>query len=342
LKREFTAGSLCAIIDNNHEQINKMKNILITISLIFLFACSSSKTQDKKDLISTKDYLLQDNSVSKLVMANHQKLSGVKGDFKSYKLYIDKLDNDSLTSIPFALDYINTCISADNADRDSIILLFNIKFYSVTNRLTDSLDTKYKTLIEQLDKDSNTVELNSFKKNLKACGIGIFTTEGLYYLDVIPDFFYNNFKNRVSDGVVEFLNIRKDELKQGFSEDAGLLISFEDLYLRVKRWENFINKYPNNVYNDEANSYYTTYLETLMTGMDNSRVFDFDNNTLIPEVKILYEKISGEGTESPTSKIISSYYAFLARHDFKENDSIQIFLKTNNLSTMLAVQPHTR
>lgn len=319
-----------------------MKKTLIALSFTFLLACSSNNTQNKKDIVSTKDYLLQDNSVRNLLTANHQKLSGVKGDFKSYKLYLAKLDNDSLTSIPFALDYINTCISSDNTDRDSIFLLFNIKFYAVANRLSDSLDTKYKNLIEQLDKDSNTVELNSFRNNLKACGIGIFTTEGMYYLDVIPDFFYNSFKNRVSDGVAEFLNIRKDELKQGFSEDAGMLISFEDLYHRVKRWENFINKYPNTVYSDEANSYYTTYLETLMTGMDNSRVFDFDNNTLLPEVKTLYEKIAGEGTESPTTKIISSYYAFLARHDFKENDSIQIFLKTNNLSTMLAVQPHTR
>jgi hypothetical protein len=319
-----------------------MKRILLALSLTFLFTCGSKNTQDNKDTVNTTDYLLQDKTISKLVTANHQKLSGITGDFKSYKLYLDKLDNDSLISIPFALDYIKTCISTDNVDRDSIFLLFNIKFFAVANRLSDSLDTKYKTLIEQLDKDSNTVELKSFKNNLKACGIDIFSTEGMYYLDVIPDFFYKNFKNRVSEGVAEFLNIRKDELKQGFSEDAGMLISFEDLYSRVKRWENFINKYPNTVYSDEANSYYTTYIETLMTGMDNSRVFDFDNNSLLPEVKTLYEKIMGEGTESTTTKIISSYYGFLARHDFQENDSIPIFLKTYNLSTMLAVQPHTR
>lgn len=321
-----------------------MKNILLAISLTFLFACCSNNTQDKKDLISTKDYLLQDNSVSKLVTANHKKLSGVKGDFESYKLFLDKLNNDSLTSIPFALDYIKTCISADNPDRDSIFLLFYYKFYEVVNRLNDSLETKYKTIFEQLDKDSNTVELNAFKNNLKACGIGIFITEGIYYLDVISDFFYNNFKNRVSDGVAEFLNIRKEELKQGFSEDARMLISFEDLYLRVKRWENFINKYPNTVITCEAYFYYTTYLETLLTGMDGSWVFDYPNYTLRPEVKTLYEKIMGEGAKSPTTttEIISSYYAFLARHDFKYNDSIKTFLKTYNLSPMTGVQPHTR
>lgn len=218
----------------------------------------------------------------------------------------------------------------------------NIKFYTVANRLSDSLETKYSTIIEQLDKDSNTVELKSFRKNLELCGIDIFSTEGMYYLDVIPDYFYSNFKNRVSEGLAEFLNIRKVELKLGFSEDAGMLISFEDLYLRIKTWENYINKYPNNLYIEDANSFYYIYIETLMTGMDNSRVFDFEDNSILPEIKTLYETIINEEPESQTTKIIRSYYNFLARHDFKENDSIPIFLKTYDLSSMLAVQPHCR
>lgn len=319
-----------------------MKIIVLTLSLTFLFACGSDKIEDIKGTDTAMDYLLQDNSVSKLLMGNHQKLSNIKGDFKSYKIYLEKLADDSATSIPFALDYIHTCISADNMDCDSIFLLFNIKFYSIVNGLSDSLNTKYKFLIDRLEKDSSSLELKCFKNNLTTCGIDIFSTEGMYYFDVIPDFFYNNFKNCVSDGVKEYLNIRKDELKQGFSEDAGMLISFEDLYMRVKRWEKFIKKYPNTIYGEEAKSYFQTYLETLMTGMDNSRIFDFDSRSLLPEIKTLYEKIKNEEPESQTTKIIFSYYSFLAQHDFKENDSIEVFLKTNNLSSMLGVQPHTR
>jgi hypothetical protein len=210
------------------------------------------------------------------------------------------------------------------------------------NRLSDSLYKKYSFLIVQLEKDSSTVELQSFKSNLSSCGVDIFSSEGMYYLDVIPDFFYTNFKNRVSEGVAEYLSIRRDELRQGFSEDAGMIISFKELYERVKRWENFNNKYPKTVFSEEAKSYYLTYLETLMTGMDNSRVFDFDKNSLLPEIKTLYESIMKDSPESPTTKIISSYYTFLARHNFEENDSIPIFLKINDLRTMLAVQPDTR
>jgi len=323
------------------QNMNTMNKLLLVLSVTLLFACGSNSTKDKKENES-KDYLLQENSISKLVASNHMSISGIKGDLKSFKLYLNRLNEDSLNSIPYALDYVKTCISTDYSERDSVFLLFNIKFFAVTNRLNENLDKKYKTIINQLYKDSTTVELTNFRKNLEMCGIDIFSSEGMYYLDVIPDYFYNNFSNRVSESISEFLVIRKGELKEGFSEDAGMLISFEDLYQRVKRWENFIHKYPTTIYNNEANLFYTTYLETLMTGMDNSRIFDFDSSSLKPEIKTLYEKIKKEELESPTTKIISSYYDFLARHNFKANDSISIFLKANNLSTMLAVQPHTR
>jgi hypothetical protein len=319
-----------------------MNKILLASLLITLMACGSHNAIDNSENSSVPDYLLQDNFINTLSLSNHRKLVGRTGNLRSFKEYLNTLNTDSLTSIPFALDYILTCISSDNTDRDSIFLLFNRHFDVITNRLNDSLYTKYKAVAAQLENDSNTVELNAFKKNLEVCGVGIFSTEGTYYPDALPDFFYNNFKGRVSDGVKEFLNIRKDELKQGFSEDASLLISFEDLYGRVKRWENFIYKYPRTVYNEEANSYYVTYLETLMTGMDNSPTFDYESTMLLPEIKNLYEKIIQEEPGSPTTKLISSYYNFLGRHDFKSNDSIETFLKTNNLATMLAVQPNTR
>jgi hypothetical protein len=320
-----------------------MKPVFLLIALLaILISCSSGGNSTKEISQSASDYLLEHNSVNLLVSSNHQLIKDKKGNLISFKAYLQSLNDDSLTSIPYALDYIQTCMKGDTTGRDSVFLLFNSKFYAIVNQLSDSLDTKYKYLEDQMDRDSITSQLQNFKANLKSCGVDIFTTEGMYYLDVIPDFFYSNFKNRVSEGVREYLNIRKDELKEGFSEDAGLVISFEDVYKRVKRWENFMKQFPSTVYSEDANGYYSEYLQTLMSGMDNSRVFDFDGNKLLPEVKSIYEKILKEDSESQTTQIITSYYNFLSRHDFTENDSVPLFMKSNKLISMLGVQPDNR
>lgn len=320
-----------------------MKVFLLSV-LVILLSCSRGQESNKVDISidGTKDFLVKEKSIENLVRESHKELKSNSRNFNEYKEFLHKLDENNIASIPLLLDYIKTSIDSNNTDRDSIFLLFNIKFYTITERLNDSLYTKFNYLTVQLQKDSTTQELNAFENNLTDCGLAIFQTEGMYYLDVMPDFFYGNFKDRVSEGVREFLKIRKDELKQGFSEDAMLLISFDDLYDRIIRWEKFLIQFPNTVYTDYANSLYTTYLETLMTGMDNSRVFTPDSDILLPDVKVLYEKIIAEKSKSSTTRTIESYYNFLSRHDFTENDSIKIFLKELNLSTMLAVQPHTR
>ncbi len=320
--------------------------ILFALPLMLLLSCNSQKTTNSKgeqlgaDIIT--ENLSEQNSITKLVSLNHQKLDKIKGDFNSFKLYSNNLSESNISSIPFMLDYIKTCIPNDNSSNDSIFFLFNRKYNRIINRLNDSLETKFRFISEPAGEESSAKQIDAFKENLEACGIGIFSTEGMYYADAQSDYFYNNFKDRVSPGLKEYLKIRQDELKQGFAEDAGLQITFDELYQRIKRWEQFRIKYPGTIYKEDAHYFYSMYLETLMTGMDNSRVFDYSNSKLLPDLKQLYEKIISTDSKSETGKIISSYYSMLARHGFKENDSINVFLKNNGLSTMLSVQPSTR
>jgi hypothetical protein len=315
------------------------------VFLLLLMACNpSGKKIDKAKGNQTMQpaSLLKAGWVSKLAAKNHQKLAGLHGDFNSFKKYLAQLSDNDPASIPYALDYIKTCISPALPERDSVVWLFNIKFYKVCNKISDLLETKYQKVVQLTDDKPNSPQLKIFTANLKACGIGIFSTEGNYYTDMLPDYLYDNFENRVSDGAKAYLYIRKGELAKGFSEDAGLLISFDELYHRVKQWEKYLHDYPKTVYSNAADDYYSTYLQTLLTGMDNSPVFDMETNVLSPDIKTLYEKAMRQDTSSKTAKIISAYYALLSRHNFKETDSVDIFLKENKLSTMLGVQPDTR
>jgi hypothetical protein len=170
--------------------IQSDEKIIFIVVATLIYACNSNNQHKHTDKDSTIDYLLQENAVDQLSIINHKKIVNIKGDFKSFKSYLNDLSNDSLSSIPYALDYIKTCISKVDPNRDSVFLLFNIKFYTVINKLSDSLDTTYKFIIDQNDKHSKTVESSAFKNNLSYCGIDIFSSEGIYYLDVIYDFFY--------------------------------------------------------------------------------------------------------------------------------------------------------
>jgi hypothetical protein len=315
------------------------------IFLMLLTACHQPTKKADKAKVSQNMQpadLLKAGSINKLVAKNHKRLVSVHGDFNSFKKYLAQLSDNDPASIPYALDYIKTCIPVSLPEKDSVIWLFTLKFYKITNKLSDSLETTDASVIKLMDDKPTPSPVKYFTNNLAACGIGIFQTEGNYYLDMMSGYLYKNFENRISEGVKAYLYIRKGEMAAGFTEDAGLLISFDALYGRVRQWEKFLNDYPKTIYSGAASDYYYTYLQTLLTGMDNSRVFDMETGVLSPEVKTIYEKAMRQDTSSKTSKIISSYYDLLARHNFKETDSVNVFFKEHKLSTMLAVQPDNR
>jgi hypothetical protein len=305
-------------------------------------SCNSNKTITVKAVSQANENLLEKNNITNIITSNHENLINTKGDLESFRSYIKNLDNTKVSTIPLTLDYIKTCISPDLSSKDSVFKEFYFKFYSVANGLSDAFESKYPQLVNDLNENKNNQETEAFLDNIKIAGLDLCMSEGMYYFDVKYDYFYNNFKDRVSPDLSEYLNIRKDEVKQGFSEDAGMLISFEELYKRVKRWEDFLTKYPNSSSSEEATYFYQTYLETLLTGMDNTRTFDFENNTLIPEVKTIFERVIQGDSTSNTGKVIKAYYKFLLKNNFIYSDSISVFLESFGLSSMLGVQPHNR
>ena len=318
-----------------------MKNIIFIISALLILSCNSAKenrTQSKSS-DSIVENLLQQNNIRNLTSSNHIKIKTLKGDFASFKLYLQQLDTTRVSSITFALDYINTCIPTTNNSQDSVFFAFEKEYYLILNHLNSIFDSKYGNIQKQYESNLKSQELDAFIANLFCCGMQLNMSEGATYIDLTPDFLYRSFQHRVSGYVKEYLEIRKNEAKEGFSEDAALLISLEATYQRLKKWENYLNRYPKSRYISQVIELKEMYLSTLLTGMDNSVNFDSETQILIPEAKKLYAKISGLKQPTHSDKIISEYYALLQRHGFKNNDSIPIFLEANHIYSMMGVQP---
>ena len=70
---------------------------------------------------------------------------------------------------------------------------------------------------------------------------------GLYF-DLSPNnysFYYNIFKDYVSDDYKEFLELKIEEETKPISNEYGFAISLQEIGDRIIAWENFLRKYPN-------------------------------------------------------------------------------------------------
>jgi hypothetical protein len=319
-----------------------MRRILILISLLLFTIAQDGICQEK---------LLKPDFIKNQVAANHSKLVGIKGTLGSFKKYLKTLDTN-LISIPYALDYIKTCIPAnDTLMGDSVFFYFRNEFNSVVNTREDSIFDEYGAIIKKADTchcaflaevgeymaidsvyiiNTNSQDVIAFISNLAACGIYLMGNDmDGDRLDAKTDFFYNNFRNRVTKDVRDFLMERQNEITQGFSADGDMQISFDTIYNWAVTWEKFNTSYPKSIFSDESTRYYNTYAETLINQFD-----DFDEaEVLKPGMKVFWENIIKIKPVSKTKQLISSWYNLLSQHGFNANDSlIDGFNKENNLT----------
>lgn len=330
-----------------------MKRVLLFLSVTLLLGCGNPRQSDDRDGLQLEDSVTDnsqldqtpidlDNAKQK-IEENKAKFTSITGDFKEFKTFTQSLNKFDLYTISTTADYLRVFLpKANQVDKDSTYLYFLQAFYGTVNNLTDSLSIKFPETMKKLEEGKEDIQTRNLEEYLSLFGTGIFMTEGMFYLDVDPDYFLSIFDKQVSNGLNAYLIQRKQELIEGFSEDAGLIISFDKVYDRVLKWEKIVTENPNFLMVDDSQQYYKTYLETMLTGMDNSRVFDFEDERLTPEVKKLYESVIKSGPNTKSTEIIKGYYNLLADNDFKYSDKVDDYLKKNGLSSMLGIQPHSR
>lgn len=307
-----------------------MKKLIYLFLILAVLGCKE-KSKQVEETVSVKSET-ENKVIEKEVQTN----------LDEYTSLLDSLDVYDISSIKVLKNYIINKLYVQDELADSAYNMFLEFLYTSANNLSDRLEIKYPDLSKKLYVQEEDAEVREFLELLDECGLDLFMTEGNFYVDVQPDFFYETFKNNSSPSLKTFLELRDRELKNTFSEDAMLLISFNDLADRIYNWNKYLHDYPDTKMKHEANYFYEIYLETYLTGMDNTSLFDRESRILLPEVKQSYESYINNYPDTKPGMIIKEYYEILKRNQFEHSDSIDYILKKYNLNKAHGIQSHIR
>jgi hypothetical protein len=129
-------------------------------------------------------------------------------------------------------------------------------------------------------------------------------------------------------------------LEEGFSENSKLLISFQSLGDRIITWEKYLNKYSASSLSAEAKFSYHLYLNTFITGLDNSPVTADD--ILLPEMKNVYSDYIQKNNNSESGKIVEKFYSIISKNNFRLTPELDDFYEENQIESMKGMEPPTR
>ncbi|MCH8328401.1 MAG: hypothetical protein IID15_07775 [Candidatus Marinimicrobia bacterium] len=194
--------------------------------------------------------------------------AGSSASTENYRRYLDSLDNVDLNSIRNGLDHYNSLIyTAKPALADTLADIFMTFFFATiafhNDRMWENLP-----FVEQLhaDDEGHDPALAPFYTALANNGLQLYSFGRIYYIDQQPRFLLQAFGSSVSAAMQDFLALRADEIRVGFSDHDSLVISFEQVAERTMKWERHLLKYPRAMIYSRSHFYYVTYLSTLLTG----------------------------------------------------------------------------
>ena len=128
----------------------------------------------------------------------------------------------------------------------------------------------------------------------------------------VPNYYYNIFKDYVTDDYREYLEITYKENEDPYFTDGSILVSYDKIADRLLTWENFLKKYPNSDLAEKANEECNTYRRIYILGSYNSptREGGWENSELfyIPENNLKeFNRFIEKYPDSPTVELIKYY-----------------------------------
>jgi len=258
-----------------------------------------------------------------------------------FRKYLDKLHKNELVSISQASIELKTNFSIAAPElKDSAFIIFRSFYYDVINSYYEIFWNNQDLVNKLNDHKDADPQVLQLRKSLDQNGLRLSKIEGGYYIDEKPEYLFDNFNNFTSKAINKFLSIRSKELNEGFSEDAKLIISFNSLGERILTWEKYLNDFPSSPLSAEAKFSYHLYLNTFLTGLDNSPVSSED--VLLPEMKNIYSDYFHKNNNSESGRIVEKFYAILSKNNFRLTTDLDDFYNENQIESMKGMEPPTR
>jgi len=218
---------------------------------------------------------------------------------------------------------------------DSLFLKFRESYMAVAESLTERLGDDSTGQGLSISRDGWSDSLRSV---LQRHGFALNFSEGNAFVDEDVGYILGAFGPLLTPAMREYLSIRNVEHHVRFSEDAALQIPWDALGDRIATWEVFLHKYPTFSWRNAAQYWRTMYLETYLTGMDNTRTFT-DSGTLEQDVRKSYEHFLRTHARTPAAAVIRDYLALVEANAIPSDSTIKRFLREHDLESMLGVQP---
>ncbi len=149
-------------------------------------------------------------------------------------------------------------------------------------------------------KDLSTIEdvgLRIYVEELKSTGYKLVVKDGKY-LPELDYTFYDQFRTYLSEELQTYLDLMGMRKELLFTADQRLPITWDEVFERIMRFEDFLKRYPDSKKKDVVWLNYEYYTKLYLYGTEGTPAFNHSDNALDNWLKVSYSNIYLGNSES--------------------------------------------
>ena len=282
-------------------------------------------------------YYLEEVNLDKPENNDSEDLSKMIDEYIEKYFYLGSLENRKKGNL-FS-EQTNTLLKEFNKNKEEVINKLKTLNKEEANKFYEDYLESNNEILEKMNEndyimldnafyigegDIDKEKLNKQNKFLDNYGLEVVEIEEGFMLTEKKDFYYNIFKNYVSDDYRDFIKL--------YSEDIDYIDYFSSLEEhpeiiadKVINWEKFLEKYPDSKLRKKANDICYSYRDDYILALISSQTTEVLKNGKINEDVKELNRFKNKYPNSPTSDIIKYYL-----ENYK-NDDINDMLADKNI-----------
>ena len=279
-------------------------------------------------------YYLEEVNLDKPEDNDSEALSKMIDEYIEKYFYLGSLENRKKGNL-FS-EQTNTLLKEFNKNKEEVINKLKTLNKEEANKFYEDYLESNNEILEKMNEndyimldnafyigegDIDKEKLNKQNKYLDNYGLEVVEIEEGFMLTEKKDFYYNIFKNYVSDDYKEFLKLDSENIDY-FGYIDSVYEHPEILENELINWENFLKKYPDSELKSQANSIYSDYQYDYINPLLSDSIKEALENGKTNELLKQYKNFIKKYPNSPTTEIIKYYL-----ENYREEDIRELILK---------------
>ena len=275
-------------------------------------------------------YYLEEVNLDKPEDNDSEALSKMIDEYIEKYFYLGSLENRKKGNL-FS-EQTNTLLKEFNKNKEEVINKLKTLNKEEANKFYEDYLESNNEILEKMNEndyimldnafyigegDIDKEKLNKQNKFLDNYGLEVVEIEEGFMLTEKKDFYYNIFKNYVSDDYRDFIKLRSEDIDY-IDYFSSLEEHPEIIADKVINWEKFLEKYPDSKLRKKANDICYSYRDDYILALTSSQTTEVLKNGKINEDVKELNRFKNKYPNSPTTEIIKFYLENYKNEDIRD------------------------